>query len=885
MQQLGPLRLFNISRFRALHKKASHRPHQMLRTAPRAILRASLLRGSFRSLQKGAIRTKNEPSGPITKEVRVLQSSFDSKPIKRLKYDPSNLETDFTDFGVLPYFQERFNSLFGAHESDNVRPTVDQRSVFSILGSGHSLLLRSNVLSGKTLALIMYALSITLTRVPAFGSIRRKKEESVDTIIVAPNDSMVEKYRFYVDRLLAEVPENCCPENLVKENDEYDVTRRAFEAHFLYGQGKVKHLLTRGDQNRTRPHMVVGTPEQVHKVIGKERFAEARFLAFDDVDFSLNNTGSSPFNLYKTPKKGRYQSRVEGIIKDLQSLQTRRYQESLRRRLRKIEEAYISEHPAMARGFEHAEYVYSKSDLSTTMVSELQKKQPSMDGPLMRKLIKHKRMLLYRPVQYAFICQPVPPSQILLNKMLSLPRKEETKIKETPGTRERADRLRQKLDEEIHQRAADRKEDFQLSRIEKLVRFDDQMKLVRKQERALFAVGQYSLEQFGTKPETNQQFKKTALFPLDVITAKYKSKEFSLNLQTHFPEDVYLALETYSLPEVNVKNLTKTYLKARMNGGRLLSQKEYQERVKAMIFAYRQEQPYDRRASLIIVPPYVELAPVRKYINKQKRRWKDKMATWQDYHTKDGIDFHALQRHFSDQDPMATTDRVNLLVHPDQVIGQTYFGLTNIMALGLETLVPQLAFSQYDKSQLGNVVGHISGIEGTHQEMLSYYLRKLNAGTEPLEAKQLTVALNRNNMDFVGKARSDLDRSIFAQMLLHNDLVPQVEPLKLVARLGGKVKFTFDPHFRDNLKTLQNSREGLVGENVKKDIRGVLIEMDEKGGLSTEEGGQTGDGDNDLRRRESEILREGDLRMGREEAEEKGEEEKGEEEKEGEEKL
>lgn len=830
------IRIYN---YRVDLKQPSHRPHSMLNSAPRSFFGRFIPRCGIRGLQKGVQNSKNESLRPVNREVRVLQSNFESRPISRLKYDPANAETDFTDFGVLPYFQQRVNELFGAKKDENLRPTVDQRALFSILGSGHHLLLRSNVLSGKTLSLILHALSISLTRIPAFGSIRRKPVESVDTVIVVPSDGMVEKYRFYVAQLLSEVPENCCPERLVKENEDYEVTRRAFEADFLYGNGKIKHLLTRGETHLDRPHMVVGTVSQIHRVIGKDRFAEARFLAFDDADFSLNNTGSWPFNHVKVLRKGRYKSRAELIIKELQELQTRRYQENLKLRLKRIEDDYVNEHAGMVRGFKHAEYVFSNNDLSTTLVPELQQKHASMDGALMRKLIKNKRMLLYKPMQYAFICQPVPPAQILLSKMLDMPQKEKkiASKKKTTALKEKPTVLRQKLEKEMEQRAAERKEDFQLARIEKLVRFDDDMKQVRKQERVLFAVGEYSWEQFGTKQETNEKFAKTSLFPLDVIYAKRKSKLFSLNLKTKFPDDVYLALQTYALPKVNVKNLTKSYLKTRMLFGRHLTPKEYAERLKSVLFTYREEQPFDRHASLIIVPPYVDLERVRKYINDQRIRWNDRAMTWKSYRKKEGIDFHALQRHFSDQDPKAKTDRINLIVHPDQVVGQTYFGVTNIMAVGIETLVPQLAFSQYDRSRLGNTVGHISGIEGTHQELLSYYLRKLHSSNSPGTKTQLLVLMNRANASLSETSHGELDRSMFVQILLHNDIVPHIEPSMLVASLGGNVLYTMDPLFWDNLKIMQERKNGKVN-NFKKELlpQSLLMEAGEEGSrLSLEE--------------------------------------------------
>ncbi|CUM56140.1 uncharacterized protein AC631_01483 [Debaryomyces fabryi] len=774
---------------------------------------------------------------------KVLQKkhiNFDK--VASLKFDPSDDLTDFTSFGILPFFQEKLNKLLLPRHNSvtsapdyNVPPTPDQRTLLSILNSEHSLIHRGSSQTGKSLALLIYALNHTLSKVPNFGSLKNtKSQQSIDSIILAPTDLLIGKYEFYAKELTKDIPEMCCPDKLLADasQNDYSVTRKPLTVKFLYSDGTSKELCSsnNSEYSSDTPQMLITTPSRLYEImnegksvgnITKENLNEVRFFAIDETDFLLNTTNISNVNnsnLVKSGKKSKYVNKIEKVIRQLQTSQVEYYSSNLYRRLKHVEYLHRSANQEAFAGnkFDHAKFIFEDNTLSTSSVSinieqlvNGSSTTAKPDESLLKKLIKVKRKVLYKPIQYCFIFHSKHSYQQILLQLSNKKYKkaiDESIMKELQKIHNSRsdDKLQQEYSKFLLEKATrndQKQEDSQVNFIEKLIRFDDSKRFYRKQERKIVSVGSFNLDNT-TLNVSNENSGNKLSCPTDKVQTYFiEARNKRRNHKEIMLRDVEIAK---NLPEKenilavlekdvensgnNIKNLTKDFLKYRILSTSTLSKTDrinnqlcVTEIARETILKFRIEYPLDTNPILIVVPPFIDVGLLSNELNKDKLSH-DKFTnlnsnefTTVSEDTTPGFDYLALQNYFLKQSPKEHDFRTNIIVYPYQLIGQNISGLTNLIVIGMESLLPQLAFGSKDMA-----TNDIAGIEDPISDLSSFYLSKMPSLSNSKVRNLLFVlnACNRNNSKcFQSRISNDFRR--LSQIILYNELHERIQLTKI----------------------------------------------------------------------------------------------------------
>lgn len=776
-------------------------------------------------------------------QVQKKRLNLDS--VASLKYDPSDDLTDFTSFGILPFFQEKLNRLLRPDDRSitsapdyNVPPTHDQRTLLSVLNSEHSLIHRGSSQTGKSLALLTYALNHTLSKVPNFGSLKNSRSyQSVDSIILAPTDLLIGKYEYYAKELTKDIPEMCCPDQLLVDgsDNDYSVMRKPLSVKFLYSDGTTKSLCTSNNSEYSSniPQILITTPSKLYEIMNDEKSVdnitkgnlnEVRFFAIDEMDFLLNTTNistTSNTNLVNSGKKSKYLNKIEKIIRELQTSQIKYYTSHLIRRLKYVETTHRNANKEAFDNnkFDHATFVLEDNTLSTSNVStnlefllSHNSTNSRPDESLLKKLIKVKRKVLYKPIQYCFIFHPKHSYQQILLQLSNKKYKkafDETIMKELQkihNVSRNDDRLQNEYSKYLLEKVTrndQKQEDSQVSFIEKLVRFDDSKRFYRKQERKIVSVGSFNLDnkiidtsKEASENETSSSISKIQTHFVEARNIKKNSNRVLLrdiNITKNMPDKV----KTISVLEndiensgYNIKNLLKSFLKSRMlstssllkkDKGFINNQMIVTEITRATILKFKMEYPLNTDPILIVMPPAINVESLSDELSMDKSS-PDKFTclNTEEFRTKTecaspNFDYLALLNFFLKQSPKEYDIRTNLIVHPDQLIGQNISGLTNLIVIGMESMLPQLAFSSKDLT-----VDEIAGIDDPVSDLSSFYLSKLSSLSNSNVKNLLFVldAFNKNDSKIL-KSRISSDFQRLSQIILYNELQERINLSKL----------------------------------------------------------------------------------------------------------
>lgn len=799
-------------------------------------------------------------------QVQKKRLNLDS--VASLKFDPSDDVTDFTSFGILPFFQEKLNSLLRPDDRSitsapdyNVSPTHDQRTLLSVLNSEHSLIHRGASQTGKSLALLTYALNHTLSKVPTFGSLKNSRSyQSVDSIILAPTDLLIGKYEYYTKELTKDIPEMCCPDQLLVDgsDNDYSVTRKPLSVKFLYSDGTTKFLCTSNNSEYSSniPQILITTPSKLYEImndeksvdnITKENLNEVRFFAIDETDFLLNTTNISTIsnaNLVKSGKKLKYLNKIEKIIRELQTSQVEYYSSHLIRRLKYVEGIHRNANKEAFDNnkFDHAKFVLEDNTLSTSNVSinvehlfSHNSTNSRPDESLLKKLIKVKRKVLYKPIQYCFIFHPKHSYQQILLQLSNKKYKkafDESIMKELQkihNVSRNDDRLQKEYSKYLLEKVTrndQKQEDSQVNFIEKLVRFDDSKRFYRKQERNIVSVGSFNSDNKiidtsneASENETSSSINKIQTHFVEARNMKKNSNRVSLrdiNIIKNIPDKE----KTLSVLEndiensgYNIKNLLKSFLKSRMLSTSSISKKDkgfinnqavVTEITRATILRFRMEYPLNTDPILITIPPSVNLESLSDELSNDKSS-PDKFTclNTDEFRTdRPNFDYLALLNFFVKQSPKEYDIRTNLIVHPDQLIGQSIGGLTNLIVIGMESMLPQLAFSSKDLT-----VDEIAGIDDPVSDLSSFYLSKLSSLSHS-NVKNLLFVLDAFNMNDskILKTRISNDFQRLSQIIFYNNLQDRINLSKLCEEHPATTELVYgiDKSFYQRMRNVIN---------------------------------------------------------------------------------
>ena len=633
-------------------------------------------------------------------------------PLTKLRFNPKE-NGNFTNFGVLPFLQQRLNELEKLnddHDNDRFRklgvlpkdhsrdlsPTEDQRIILSVLGSEHSLLFRGESYSGKSLSIAIHALNFTLSRVPKFGQI--SSGYSVDSVILVPTDDLVKKYLKYFRFLIKGLPTDCCPDQLVPEKETYEVTRRPLEIKFVYTDMNTDTLRT-GEASKTPPQILVTTPSIFHRLVseksqlglGPECYKETQLLAVDGANYILETTDiqlSENVSLTLEGPKKKYRNILKLIVSTVQKLQMAHYMDSLRRRLKSVEtKAKDQDLSAIPRGFDYTKWTLA-SNVSALDVEKLIKKQYSKnDRPnlnLLRKMVKTKRKYLYKPLQFCFVMEPI--YQKPYRKLVQL---DGSKVSKGPaGVRQLQDQLDVKKAKDHNMRVTDPQRSF----VERIIRFSDLERTIRKSGRNLVVVG--SQDYF--EPTNSIQC---------FLHKKGDKKVKEIDTTTNWPaHDFHEAWLEASLSENEQKRSLQQLLQKLLQN--LASDQ--------ILHIIKNSMKNVQDGAVFVIPPCIDLEDIKaKLVDSNKS-----VCT-------------------SLLEPSASI----ILTHPDALLANRV-RTKHLYILGVECLYPQAALSSWSKFS----VNLVPGIEIPFTDMLRFYLKRCENFT-----KVLIVLLDPEHLEMLSR--------------------------------------------------------------------------------------------------------------------------------------
>jgi hypothetical protein len=627
-------------------------------------------------------------------------------PPVALKYDPARARTNFTSFGVLPFLQVRLNEMLTP--SRNVEPTPDQKLLLAVMQSQYSAVLRGHKGSGKSLAIAVYAVNFLLTRVPNFGVLSKLLTafNSVDTVVVAASDAMVRKYQRMVAALTREMPADCCPDRMSDDG----FTRRPFKAHFRYATHTETHV-TAGEDDGRSPHVVVTTASGLDTLVATfgRHLQEVRVVAVDDVDLMLNCTEcDGAVNVAARGRKARYVPVLTRALRQLQQLLIEGYRAALEARLRRVERRAS----ATASAFDHTAFVLADNTLAAADVDDAAPAAANRD--LLKRLVKAKRQVLYKPIQYCFTYDAKPAVYHVLTRLHGRARTDDA-LRNIEGQvqqmargggrqgsgqlqRDYADYLGAKSESLTKRELAD----ALVEAIEKMIRFDDSERFYRNRERKVLAAGAFVAAPVRVR---FLELVRGGVADVDVLAVPSKM------------DAVHTVLGNIDAAGNNLGNLAKQYLRHR--GARLARAGAITRAIRATVRAFRQQSP-GSAPFLIVVPPYYD----------------------------EGGFSDGAERFERFSDDLSKPGSANVLIHPSELVAADV-AYENLAVIGMECLLPQLAMLRAPSTPL------IAGILDPLSDLFYFYAACL---------------VGERNMVVTVVAADDADRLRLATAILYNDI-------------------------------------------------------------------------------------------------------------------
>lgn len=712
-------------------------------------------------------------------------------PKTELKFDPTRTDGDFTSFGVLPFLQKNINDLllkedvpfYDGKPAVNVGPTRDQRSLLSVLGSEYSIVLKGDSQTGKSFALATYALNHALSRVPRYRLLLF--HSTVDTIILVPTREMILKYHHYFSALSKDLPAKCCPEKLIaKETEEYDVEFRPLKIEFRLPDSTAQYLQTAHEDGDTTPQILVTTPQQLTEILATKRakeVSEAKFVCVDETTSLLSATTiSNNDTLLQEGKKMKYVSKLELCIRQIQSTQFESFQREVQERLRRIENN-AKRNPSREDGlslkdntFDHtALAVNSSNNLSISNIDSYVRKefpgytsssiQPNLS--LLKRLIKEKRKVLYKPVKFAFICDKMSPNYAFAN--MAIANERSFGITNAINMHERTAQFIRSVEEKMHQTYAKylyTKRDKDIQRfedpityyIENIARFSNDMRKTKKNERGLIAVGSSAIEAV-----TDKDYVDISFVEIDRSSVKKnRAVVRDINVCEAYPlptEVQALIMRKLENEMFNLDNSQKTFLKT------YKPSKVTSLLVKAAVAQFKGNDLSIAKGLLLVVPASTDIPKLVLELNNGQQN-----GTYTHYTTENSEGLQLQQAHFIEGNSTA-----NLIISADQALGQYFPGCSNLIVFGLESLYPQFAYST------GNSKA-VSGLEHVNGDLLIPFLNLLEKKTGSAMKLRFMFVLNHISKTLNDDKRQE-DFQKFAELMIFNDIPRHIKTLRVTS--------------------------------------------------------------------------------------------------------
>lgn len=347
-------------------------------------------------------------------------AAMPAKAIK-LQFDPINPDQDFTSFGIVSFLQNQVDSMLGftqkldtGNSPGKVRPSADQRSLLSTLASGYSILQRGTVSSGKSLALIIYALNLSFSRVPAYGMVRHKPR--IDSILVVATDEMLKKYKSLMILLLKNAPTNPCPHRLIntQSKNTFEISRSSLDIQFIDGIGEWTIYSTNPEKKKHDPQIIVTSLFGLLDIIDDPRLTGVKFFAVDDADLFLkaSNVNGQPV-IYKKGEKNRYTNNLEKCIQKLQAIQFDTFVSEMDERIVKDKNRFLSQDHdriLIQKGVKKSDNEMDQGENKTFDKNQGDNKNGikvlENDPALSKRESKIRRQILYKPLQFCFVAAP-----------------------------------------------------------------------------------------------------------------------------------------------------------------------------------------------------------------------------------------------------------------------------------------------------------------------------------------------------------------------------------------------------------------------------------------------------------------------------------------------
>lgn len=687
----------------------------------------------------------------------------------RLKFDPQD-KGDFTRFGILPFFQNRLNKILLPKDqlvadvpNVNIKPTPDQRKMLSILNSNHNLVLKGGPDSGKTLALLAYALNYSLSATPNYDLIDGKR--GLNSIIIVPTQNLVRQCERYIYDLLNGIPQDCCPNKLIKDGDAYELTRSPLGVEFFYG-GFLQSSYSTGKE--TKPHILITTIEgledlgfasngnpdtkvkKLNTSITPEYFESVKFVGVDRFDLFLKSSTLNHTTLIvkSDGPKGRYTHKLESIIKSIQDISCESYSASLRNRLQVFETAY-----------KHDKY-YNRDETTRKHVNDVNhtelvmhaRPEDSVPGnvisDLYKLLMKQKRKMLYKTIQYAFVgLADETYKRILELKQTLAIQQDGPHLGSTaaPSIRSDLDKQLVELYKELNQKNSP--EDGAVKFAEKVVRFTNAQRALRDKERTIVTATSdlpvisradnisAMLAVTGKAPDSSLAI----ISEYDTISKAPTTDELTFQ---HMDNHLSLSLNNY-------KNYEKAYIKAKiLPRERVVYNME--KTVNATISLLRKKFN-ENIPVLIVLPDFVDLVLLVKALDKPEHctYLDEKAITAQDHPSYIFANSSSLMDHNID-------------------------GISRMVVISLDALLPQFAFASKTKYLRQNQkpvnLQDITGLNDPFNDLSTFYLNKLKKSTTP--EKTIIFVLDQYDERLKRQINElhEQDKRRFSQILMYNNL-------------------------------------------------------------------------------------------------------------------
>lgn len=711
------------------------------------------------------------------------------RSIRRYKTSPPlsnplyNENANFTKFGILPFLQHKLNQVIN---SKNVIPSPDQRNLLTALNSDNNVVLKSNTQSGKSLSLLVYVINRALSTIPPHGALKSLVDgtkSSIGSVIVVPDNYLLAKYYKWTQDLVEDITSDCVPYDVNRQKDgSYRTMRKPLVVDFINTRLDVERVSTNPTAT-SRPDILITTPSSFYKMFGDQRdqrgldpayntisiptpnaesLLNCKFIAVDEADYMLSTTEiSHNWNdtVFQLGLKDRYQNVVSLALTKLRKIQEDYFINRARDRARDV--FFPSDVPNT---FDYGEFIVNsqEKDLKT----ELRSRYPEMEAQLVNKIVKESKRLIYKPIQYAFIVHSQQPFH-------------ESFVKTASGVKS-----------------------------PNISEFLKNMVRSQFKTRKFITIGGFNDRDFFTK--SNEKRINLTLTQTYGLDGKRRSRVWGIDPLKNLPQKQdyhqvfhnFAKTYNYKLKENYRKYLTlKTRRQIKYIKTDAITQYIYSS-ISKSVDIFRRTFPDTKSPILIVVPPYVDYHSMARRFNNKHRDKSDQFRPMNQlnhqYQTFLNSDYPGMKpgpqkwsrpleipKEFID----ANIDSVmkhevdnknrfhNVICNPSELLGMDIKGVNNILIMGFECLLPQLAFNSYriEKGE-EHPAARIPGIEFPYHDMFYNYILKFQMDKSEGEKNLMIVAscaYKKKDMNAFMMLNEDMEK--LEQMLVYNDVFSYVK--------------------------------------------------------------------------------------------------------------